>query len=75
MTGTFDINLTPDKRTILLHEEQSLIKELSVHSPTLSLISGPINPILRFIPTYSPTKSIPYLHQTPSNRTYKTRKS
>ena len=32
MTGTFDINLTPDKRTILLHEEQSLIKELSVPS-------------------------------------------
>ena len=33
MTGTFDINLTPDKRTILLHEEQTLIKELSVTSP------------------------------------------
>ena len=30
--GTFDINLTPDKRTILLHEEQTLIKELSVNS-------------------------------------------
>jgi hypothetical protein len=30
MAGTFDLNLTPDKRTILLHDEQTLIKELSV---------------------------------------------
>lgn len=27
-SGTFDINLTPDKRTILLHEEEALIKQL-----------------------------------------------
>lgn len=31
IVGTFDLNLTPDKRTILLHDEQSLIKELTVH--------------------------------------------
>lgn len=30
MAGTFDLNLTPDKRTILLHDEQNLIKELNV---------------------------------------------
>jgi len=28
-SGTFDVNLSPDKRTILLHEEQALIKEIS----------------------------------------------
>jgi DNA mismatch repair ATPase MutL len=28
--GSYDINLTPDKRTILLHEEQPLVKELIV---------------------------------------------
>ena len=46
MSGTYDLNLTPDKRTILLHEEQALVKELSVLSFLFSLTSGPINAIL-----------------------------
>ena len=52
IAGTFDINLTPDKRTILLHEEQTLIKELSVNSAACETnIAGTINAILRCVPT------------------------
>jgi hypothetical protein len=73
-SGTFDINLTPDKRTILLHEEQTLIKELNVSTHILrDLMVGSPNAVLRLVSAFPADESIHPIPQTTQNRDYQAR--
>jgi DNA mismatch repair protein PMS2 len=70
-SGTFDINLTPDKRTILLHEEQTLIKELNVPTHILrDLMVGSLDAILRLVSAFPADKSIHPVPETTEDRDY-----